>query len=625
MATQRINTTGSSVSSSTTRSSFAATFPIPTALKSKRITDVLLYGYVVGSYVTTGIGTQYTYPSGFNGSYSAMNGWVSSDMGPHELFDGSVMIYPNVRDPGTWPGSSSVSIGYMYTPNSNYAPYIVVSYADPSPYIKNLSPSGGFVPKYGATTFSWGFGDNTDGYREDGELRQTSGAFQWRAGTTGTINSADVGTAQQYTVPAGTFTTDVVQWRVSVVSEGVPLTSDWVTLSTAEATSTAALVSPRSGYLDGAIDNTFAWSHIIDTGTQQTKFDLATSRNGSSWETTKTESTASTSTVIPGGTFDAGPLFWRVRTYNTDNVAGEWSETAQVIVIAAPDAPVVTLVENSPRPLIKWQGSGQQAFEIAVDGESVKHEFGVAKTYRVEEYLTDGQHTIGVRVQNQYGLWSHWGSVSLVVSNMAGSEITLNGYNRGYAALTWTTEGAYDKYYVYRDGELIAKTTATSYDDALTNDAHIYQVRGAYDSSGDYGLSNAVNVVVRPETTILATVDGSISVELPYSETNKRQTTVNATRQMATMYFAGSPLPSMEIAEWTDRSMTITAALKAGESTKQLMDLVGKIVCARDQYGNCVIGPLPGWSVRSFEMYTALQTTIQDVNWREAIKHDPID
>ena len=52
--------------------------------------------------------------------------------------------------------------------------------------------------------------------------------------------------------------------------------------------------------------------------------------------------------------------------------------------------------------------------------------------------------------------------------------------------------------------------------------------------------------------------------------------------------------------------------------------LSGKIVCARDQYGNCVIGPLPGWSVRSFEMYTALQTTIQDVTWRETIKHDPI-
>ena len=259
-----------------------------------------------------------------------------------------------------------------------------------------------------------------------------------------------------------------------------------------------------------------------------------------------------------------------------------------------------------------------------VDGEVVAKAFGVTKTYRSDDYLTDGQHSISVRVQSQYGLWSEWGTVSIQISNTVGSAITLTATGGNMAALTWTTDGIYDKYYVYRDGELIAKTTGNSYDDGLTNDAHIYQVRGAYNSSGDYGLSNAVNVVVRPETTILATVDGATTIELPYSDTNKRQTTMSTQRQMATMYFAGSPLPSIEIAEWTDRSMTITAAIKAGESTAQLMSLVGKIVCARDQYGNCVIGPLSGWTVRSYEMYTALQTTIQDVNWREAIKHDPI-
>lgn len=170
----------------------------------------------------------------------------------------------------------------------------------------------------------------------------------------------------------------------------------------------------------------------------------------------------------------------------------------------------------------------------------------------------------------------------------------------------------------------MAKTTATSYNDALTNGAHIYQVRGAYDTSGDYGLSNAVNVAIQLESTNIAAVDGTVSIDLPYSETNNRQTTTSVQRQMSTLYFAGSPLPSMEVSEWTDRKMTISAALKAGESLTQIMALVGKLVCARDQYGNCVIGPLPGWTVRSYEMYTTLQATIQDVNWREAIKHDPI-
>lgn len=632
MATVRLGTYSAS-GAGTISSPFTIRFDTPnSSILSKNITDAYVSAYVVGGtevWHTTGhvFPTETCFYIFGHSSGRSTGGWVSADIYSDSAIYQLVTGQATTMAPDSPSGSTKYATfypGYIYFPNSSYEPYAVIEYVDPQPYLHSLSPSGGFVAKYNPTVFSWGIGNRADGYRPNGNLKQTSGTLQWRVGSSGSINSIDVGTAQQYTIPAGTFTSNDIQWRVAVVVEGITLTSNWIAISTAEAISTASLVSPRSGYLDGAIDNTFAWSHIIDTGTQQTRFDLSTSRNGSSWETTKTESTASTSTVIPGGTFDAGPLFWRVRTYNTDNVPGEWSETAQVIVIAAPDAPVVTLVENSPRPLINWQGSGQQAFEITVDGENVKHEFGVAKTYRVEDYLTDGQHTIGVRVQNQFGLWSYWGSVSLVVSNMAGSEITLNGYNRGYAALTWTTEGAYDKYYIYRDGELIAKTTATSYDDALTNDAHIYQVRGAYDSSGDYGLSNAVNVMVRPETTILATVDGATSVSLPYSETNKRQTTMNTSRQMATMYFAGSPLPSMEIAEWTDRSMTITAALKPDESKAALMSLVGKIVCARDQYGNCVIGPLPGWTTRDYEMYTAIQTTIQDVNWREAIKHDPI-
>ena len=518
--------------------------------------------------------------------------------------------------------SSYTATAKIYGANSqSYPLYLMVTYEDPTADIADVSPKSGYVPKHNPSTFSWEI--IGEGYVLNG-VAQDSGTLQWRAGTSGTINSINVGTSQQYTVPGGTFTSDTIQWRISVVAAGATLTSDWYTLSTIEPTSTAEPLAPIGGFVDSTKPIAFSWNHAIETGTDQTAFDLQYSADGIQFTTVASETTANEYIAIPAGTFAPGPLYWRVRTYNTDGAAGAWSTVMQTTAIGAPEPPVVTLDDTSPRPSVRWQASGQQGYEVQVDGVTVAKAFGVSKTYRSENYLADGQHSISVRVQSQYGLWSERGTVSIQISNVAGSAITLTATGGNQAALTWTTEGAYDKYYVYRDGELIAKTTATSYDDALTNDAHIYQVRGAYDSSGDYGLSNAVNVVVRPETTILVTVDGSISVELPYSETNKRQTTMSTQRQMATMYFAGSPLPSMEIAEWTDRSMTITAALKAGENTKQLMDLVGKIVCARDQYGNCVIGPLPGWSVRSFEMYTALQTTIQDVNWREAIKHDTI-
>lgn len=509
----------------------------------------------------------------------------------------------------------------VYTVNSSNCPYILAEIGDPDAYFDTLSPQRGYAAKHSPTVFSWSF--KSDDY-VIGQIQQSSGTLQWRTGTSGTINSINIGTSQRYTVPAGTFTSDSIQWRVSVVVSGKTLTSDWYTLSTVEPTSTAEPLAPIGGFVDSTKPIAFSWNHTIETGTDQTAFDLQYSADGSQFTTVASETTANEYTVVPAGTFAPGPLYWRVRTYNTDGAAGAWSTVMQTTAIGAPEAPVVTLDDTSPRPSVRWQSSGQQAYEVRIDGETVAKAFGVTKTYRAGTYLADGQHSISVRVQSQYGLWSEWGTVSVQIANMAGSAITLTATGGNQAALTWTTEGAYDKYYIYRDGELIAKTTAASYDDALTNDAHIYQVRGAYDSSGDYGLSNAVNVVVRPETVTIATVDGATSISLPYSETNKRTTTTNTQRQMTAMYFAGSPLPSMEIAEWTDRSMTITAALKPDESKTALMSLVGKIVCARDQYGNCVIGPLPGWTIRDYEMYTAIQTTIQDVNWREAIKHDPI-
>lgn len=610
-------------------------FNIPSFVIGKEILDIraYAYGYVEWEY--------------FYGSWSDKASFWCSDI--RSEWDENVVTYntkPKFSTRRMWGIRTSTSTGYqwayypfsssyykdviengvcfegnVYTFTSSHVPYLLIEYTDPTIYLADTSPQSGYVPKNLPTTFSWKVAGENYVY---GGVTQTSATLEWRAGSSGAIHQISIGSAQQYTIPGGTFTADEIQWRVTVVASEQTKTSAWYTLTTVEATSTAALISPVSGFIDSTKPTTFMWDHIISTSTAQTAFELQTSTNGENFATLVSESTSTESVTVAARTFDAGPLYWRVRTYNTDGAAGEWSPVAQVIAIGAPDTPVVTLVENSPRPLINWQSGGQQGYEVQVDGVAVVKAFGVTKTYRAETYLADGQHTISVRVQNQYGLWSEWGTVSVQIANMAGSAITLTATGGNMAILTWTTEGAYEKYYIYRDGELIAKTTATSYDDALTNDAHIYQVRGAYDSSGDYGLSNAVNVVVRPETTILATVDGAISVELPYSETNKRQTTMSTTRQMATMYFAGSPLPSMEIAEWTDRSMTVTAALKAGESTKQLMDLVGKIVCARDQYGNCVIGPLPGWTVRSYEMYTALQTTIQDVNWREAFKHDPI-
>ena len=610
-------------------------FAIPTTLNGKEIQSVGVYAYGYGEYEDGWRTVVYADCGAIRNNWSekdvtyntrpmfgkiwSMDPESGSNITGYQWLSA---IYTNDIDVSSLMMNGAVFEYDVYTYNAaNNKPYLEIEYIDPTIYLSEVSPQSGYVPKNSPTIFSWKVAGENYVY---GQVNQTSGTLEWRAGTSGTIKSINVGSAQQYTIPAGTFTADEIQWRITVSASGQTKTSPWYTLSTVEVKSTANLISPVSGFIDGTKPVTFLWDHIISTGTTQTGFDLQTSTDGIDFTTLASAKSSDESITFPANTFDAGKLYWRVRTYNTDDNPGEWSNAAQVTVIGAPAPPIVTLDDISPRPSVRWQSTGQQGYEVQIDGVTGESAYGTAKTYRSWDYLDDGQHTIRVRVQNKYGLWSDYGSVSVKVEHLVSFMITLNAYGGNQATLSWNTSGGYHKYYVYRDGALIAKTTEKNYVDNMANGAHRYYVRGAFDNSADYGVSNSVSVDISPETTIIATVDGEISVELPYSETNKRNTTLNHQLQTSTMYFSGSDLPSVEISEWTDRKITISAAIKPGDDMTRIMSLVGKTVCVRDQYGNCVIGVLPGWTINSYEMYTVIQTTIQDINWRETIRHDPI-
>ena len=79
--------------------------------------------------------------------------------------------------------------------------------------LSGMSPASGYVPKGSANVFSWAL-TRSGACLE--EVKATSTIFRWRAGRSGTINTIACGTAQKVTVPAGTFTTNDIQWSVSV-------------------------------------------------------------------------------------------------------------------------------------------------------------------------------------------------------------------------------------------------------------------------------------------------------------------------------------------------------------------------------------------------------------------------
>ena len=512
------------------------------------------------------------------------------------------------------------------TAYSSYKPYMVVSYLDDDVTVTptGMSPASGYVPKGSANVFSWGLSVSGECLEE---VKATSTTFRWRAGSSGTINTIACGTAQKVTVPAGTFTTDDIQWSVSVtLNTGETVTSDWITLSTAEAASTAKPVSPVGIVIDATISNRFSWQHIISTGTPQSKADLQWSADSSTWNTLTTVTGENQYYDVPANTFASGTKYWRVRTYNTDGTASEWSDAAEFIAINAPSAPSIVIQSTGPRPRITWQTSEQEAYQLTLsNGYASGTVYGTDKAWRSPVYLADGSYTVRVRVQNQYGMWSEWSAAALPVSHTEGEAITLTVSTGREAALSWQTAGSYDFYLIERDNVAIARTDAKEYTDKRSIGSVTYRVRGCYDDSDNYGVSNSDTVEVLPETNTICDLSTGAWLDMRLSETQLRTNRVSFAAGVSTVHLAGLAYPVEERSEQRDRSLAVACAWPHSQraSALALEALVGRLVCLKDHYGNMAIGTLPSLESNSDEFMRRYSFTVTHTNQEEAIALDP--
>lgn len=515
----------------------------------------------------------------------------------------------------------------VYGPGSDadpdYSPYIVCNYDDSeavNPVLKNLAPASGFVGKTVENTFSWSLGLDDVVYW--GSPEQTSATFQWRAGSSGTVNSISVGTAMSCTVPGGTFKTDEIQWRVTAVTNAGTVTSDWMTLSTVEALSDATIIEPKSTVVDNTRDITLRWNHIISTGTGSTGYDVEYSADGSSFVSlASNHDTDELSCVVPAGTLSAGPTWWRVRTYNTDHAAGNWSEVVQITVIAAPVAPVLSVTSAVPRAVIAWQVTGQAAYEYYFDQNTDTHYvFGVATSQRCPYVLSNGSHVAAVRVQNQYGLWSPWSTVSFTVTNATGAAITLAGVGGETATLRWSTEGEYDYFVLYRNNLAIFKGADTAYTDNLISGDSNYFVRGF--AGENYTDSEVLAVNYRISNNMIASVDGFAWLRLRLSDTDLPVVTTTRNRKYSSTYYSGYSYPALERTEFKGLTVSFSTAFSSASEARLLENLIGEIVCVKTVGGDVVVGILGAVTKSVNAFYRVYGLTVTQIDWDEEVSLD---
>ena len=529
-------------------------------------------------------------------------------------------------------GDGRASEAIFYGVKSSYKPFLECEYSDDDVGIQasDFAPSSGaFVNRKQKNTFTWACKDDTDLTQVCfAEIKQTSAVFEWRVKNASTSNTISVsGATTACTVPANTFPSGMIEWRVKVTANsGTTTTSAWQEITTTEVTPTAKPISPSGIVIDATIVNRFSWQHIISTGTPQSKADLQWSADGTTWNTLATVTGENQYYDVPANTFTSGTKYWRVRTYNTDGTASAWSEKAEFIAINAPSAPSIVIQSTGPRPRITWQTSEQEAYQLTLSsGYASGTVYGTEKAWRSPVYLADGSYTVRVRVQNKYGMWSEWSAAALPVSHTEGEAITLSVDAAHEAALTWQTAGSYNFYLVERDGVTIARTVQKQYIDHTSIGSVIYRVRGCYDESDNYGVSNSDTVEILPETNMICDLETGVWLEMRLSETQLRTNRTSFSAGVSTVHLAGLAYPVEERSEQRDRALSVACAWPHAQRAAALAleALVGRLVCLKDRYGNIAIGSLPSLESNCDEFMRRYSFTISHTNREEAITLDP--
>lgn len=527
---------------------------------------------------------------------------------------------------------SGTSEAVFYGEKSTRKPFLTCEYSNDNVGIKadNLSPSAGaFVNRTQKNTFTWDAEDDTDPTQVCfAEVKQTSAVFEWRVKNASASNTISVsGATTACTVPANTFPSGTIEWRVKVTANsGTTTTSAWQEITNTDVTPTAKPVSPSGIVIDATIVNRFSWKHIISTGTPQSKADLQWSADGTTWNTLTTVTGENQYYDVPENKFTSGTKYWRVRTYNTDGTASAWSDKAEFIAINAPSAPSIVIQSTGPRPRITWQTSEQEAYQLTLSsGYASGTVYGTEKAWRSPVYLADGSYTVRVRVQNKYGMWSEWSAAALPISHTEGEAITLTVTASHEAVLTWQTDGSYDFYLVERDGVAIARTVQKQYIDHTSIGSVTYRVRGCYDESDNYGVSNSDTVEILPETNMICDLETGVWLEMRLSETQLRTNRTSFSAGVSTVHLAGLAYPVEERSEQRDRAMSVACAWPHAQRAAALAleALVGRLVCLKDRYGNMVIGSLPSLESNCDEFMRRYSFTISHTNREEAITIDP--
>ena len=506
------------------------------------------------------------------------------------------------------------------------APFLRVYYDNAdvaTSYVYRISgPSGGsYSDPTEATRFAWGLNSTIAASMVyDAEFNQASAVFKWKAegGSYTTVSIA--GSTTEVTIPANTFPAATnITWYVQATDEdGTTTQTEEFTFSTADGAVYANPVKPVSTTEAGDKSISFTWSIASDTGSTATRTELQYSADsGSTWTTLLDVNEERRAYVAPANTFSGGTINWRVRAYNADGVAGDWG-TASFVVIGAPGAPENLIADEVPFLTLTWQSSGQQAYEVFVDGVSRGAKFGTAKSWTSDEPLTDGEHVIAVSVQGVYGLWSTPAEIPVTIANTPGDAVELIGSFDIDADLQWVTASTAADFMIYRDGARIGHTVQSFFEDSRCLGSHEWFVLNRL-PGGNYTKSNSVTGTLAAETTMIAAFGSGDWIELKLTEQRNTAQRYDYARTHSLRHVSGANYPVLEISPYEDETASFDTAFLSNEDARPFEDLRGRVVMIKARGGQLIVGALTNLQKTVGDFYTVYSFSIQRIHWEDFV------
>jgi len=432
--------------------------------------------------------------------------------------------------------------------------------------------------------------------------------------------------------PANTFPTrSTIEYQIHVQFNGKwwGNTTGWGTFSTVDATSTATPISPNNTMIDVESANVFKWKHNISTGSTPTGYDLQYSTDGHNWlPLASNKSTASLQYTVPSNKLPAGKLWWRVRTYNGDGIAGEWSNSAAIVGYGAPPTPVITSVSNTARPTVTWTSSTQIAYDLGIyQGETeilrTGETAGTAKTYVSPDFLEDGTYTAKLRIENSGLYWSKWATKNFTIrtSKPAAPSISGKSVKNGVIIIS-SNKG--NGLFLLRDGIPIAKIINGQAEDYTAVGWHEYKIRLV--SGAAFSDSAPLMLETKIDQAVIASADTPKNMIGPLlqSEKNAYPSTSNIASEM--LFYAGRKYPvAVTTDDITEQFSPSFASLTPNqyERIKKKMES-STIVIYRNNGGECAYCLITNISPSRSIFFTSWGMTLSRVDYIERIDYDGV-